>query len=211
MSLMQEWSQVSGLEAHDPDTIEFRQKLRRTVCLDYCWLVSELFDLEGDLGLGPGHREFDEDYLQPKVISSHAHMETFLNTLERVRKDTTIRDLISGTITDKRAAHVSKCLTARKVVQGDVVHLMYSRVAMYRSAYTLGGARMYLSMWTDERQYALAVSGLINLLHNPLSKLSVGAETVRRKLVLATNTENFNRPEPLVTHEPSKVFQSIAM
>ena len=211
MSLMQEWSQVSRLEANDPDVIEFRQDLRRTVCTDYCWLVSELFELEGDLGWGPGHREFEEDYLPPRVLSSHAHMETFLNTLERVRKDTTIRDLISGAITDKRADQISKCLTARKVVQGDVVQLMYSRVAMYRSAYTLGGARMYLSMWTDEGQYALAVSGLINLLYNPLSKLSVGAETVRRKLVLATNTANFNRPQPLVTHDPSEVLQSIAM
>ena len=210
MSLMQEWSQVSEFDARDPDTIEFRQKLRRIVCLDYCWLVSELFELEGDLGWGPGHREFDEDYLPPRVLSSHAHMETFLNTLERVRKDTTIRDLISGAITDKRAAQISKCLTARKVVQSDVVQLMYSRVAMYRSAYTLGGARMYLSMWTDEGQYALSVSGLINLLHNPLSKLSVGAETVRRKLSM-TNTENFNRPQIVGSYDSPKILQSIAM
>ena len=208
MSLMQEWSQVSGLEANDPDVIEFRQELRKTVCLDYSWLVSELFELEGDLGWGPGHREFEEDYLPPRVLSSHAHMETFLNTLERVRKDTTIRDLLNQSINDKRSAQIAKCLTARQVMRSDVVQLMYSRVAMYRSAYTLGGARMYLSMWTDEGQYALAVAGLINLLHNPLSKLAVGAETVRRKLGLPKINANFTYPLETSTHE---ILQSIAM
>lgn len=208
MSLMQEWSQVSVLEANDPDVIEFRQELRRTVCLDYCWLVSELFELEGDLGWGPGHREFEEDYLPPRVLSSQAHMETFLNTLERVRKDTTIRDLLNQSINDKRSAQIAKCLTARRVMRSGVVQLMYSRVAMYRSAYTLGGARMYLSMWTDEGQYAIAVAGLINLLHNPLSKLSVGAETVRRKLDLPHNRVNFTRPSEICTPE---ILQSIAM
>ena len=43
-----------------------QESLRRKVCAFYPWMTAELFELEGYLGWGPGHREYDgEGYPDP--------------------------------------------------------------------------------------------------------------------------------------------------
>jgi hypothetical protein len=61
--------------------------------------------------------------------------------------------------------------------------MIYGKIALCHTSYTLGGARVFLSLWALQKLYSLAVAGLIWLLHYPLMPVRVKAETVKRKIM----------------------------
>jgi len=197
-TLLREWEAVASLPS-DAEAVEnFRQRLRAVVCRDYGWLASELFEIEGELGWGPGIREYDGEFFPPRTPSSTALMQTFLNTLTRARKDTELTEMIRlarlGVTKDKATALLAVSLAAKEVDWHKLIHHFYGRVSELRDTYTLGAARMYLALWTQQHNFAVAVAGLIRLLVKPLSKLWVRAETVRRKF---SHTSFDIQPQPV--------------
>ena len=191
--LLQEWETLRSLEFLEPRLDHFRQRLRLTVCRDYPWLVSELYDLEGLLGWGPGFRDYDGDFFPPPMPGSSQKMREFLEVLSRLPRDALLPDLIRDAARDRCSSRCSRLLSvalcARKGCRHSVVDKLYGKIAEAHSPYVLGGARLYLFMWLLQQRYALAAAGLSWLLHNPISKLKARAETVRRRRALWQSTE----------------------
>lgn len=180
------WPNIAPLQSDSLETESFRQNLRFLVARDYGWLASELFGIEGDLGWGPGNREWDGDFFPPPTDDSWAHMTTFLRTLASVRKDHELLDMLAdasrGTWKTIAGKYITSAVNAREASHGGLISFYYGKVAECRNSYTLGAARVYLAMWTQQHKFRLAVAGLVRLLFQPLSKLTVRAETVKRRV-----------------------------
>ena len=183
--LISVWPKIAFLDADEPDVESFRQNLRFLVARDYGWLASELFEIEGELGWGPGHREWDGDFFPPPTTESSAHMMTFLRTLATVRRDTELMELLTaaarGTWHTPAGRFIERAVHVRETSRSGIIQYFYGKIATRHSEYTLGAARIYLAMWTQQRRFKLAVSGLIRLLFQPLTRLGVRAETVLRR------------------------------
>lgn len=183
-TLLNHWRHVRQMPGEE-NIRQFRERLHLIVGRDYRWLASELFEIEGELGWGPGVREWGGDGYPPATAASAAMMETFLRTLESSQKDDTLIlslwDASRGRVTDTFSRMLTKYLKVRDVNRHAVIQHFYARVATTRSVYTLGAARIYLLLWLRQRRFKLALAGLLHLLLHPLNKLVVRAETVRRR------------------------------
>ena len=187
-SLSKEWQRIGplGLEAKTQDVEHFKQRLRLIVARDYGWLVSELFEIEGKLSWGPGHREWDEDYYPTPTEDSYAHMTTFLRTLASVHVDTglmeALRDASNGRWKNAAGKNIAKSLCAKETCRDSLIWYYYGWVADTRNAYTLGGARIYLQLWRQQHLFWLSCAGLIWLLFNPLTTLLARAKTAKMRI-----------------------------
>ena len=81
-----------------------RDALRYKVCRDYPWLAFELFDLEGALGWGPGHREYDGDGFPPPLPDAQNRLRAFETIFEQVPPDNVFPDLIQEADGIKKAS-----------------------------------------------------------------------------------------------------------
>lgn len=190
-SLSQIWEDMN----YDEDTVissvvsEFREKVRMTVARDYPWMVAELFEIEGDLGWGPGFREYDDEYscFPERTWYANAKMLTFLKTLEHCEKDNALVQAIQeakGMPTRKLATMLRRFM--EKTDKNDyeefrAICKVYGLIATRRSEYTLGGARIYFALYTEQKKFLLALAGLLRLFYSPLVKVKVDAETIRRQ------------------------------
>ena len=182
--------------------------LRWYVCMFYPWLVSELFDIEGVLGWGPGFREWEgDDEFPPPLPDAPARYQKFRRILDQVPMSTLLEEFMDAANSTKRRALeklvraglmtparlegklqdqqrpgvrcLALALKAREARRPDIINLLYGRIAEKHSQYMLGGARMYLYQWRDYQNYNLAVAGLIWMLHNPITPEKV-AMVIRR-------------------------------
>lgn len=183
-----EWRELSQHGFLPEEVDRFRGNLRFAVCRKYPWLSAELFALEGLLGWGPGFREYDGEFFPPPLPEAPGQMTRFLQLLSQMYPNSVLADLIGraekGIGSASQTRMLITALNARIKTREHVVRLLYARIANQHSPYTLGGARMFLFLWTHQRHYALATAGIIWLLHQPLIPVQVRAETVRRKLML---------------------------
>lgn len=200
-TLLQQWNEVKDYDADSLGVEQFRQNLRMVVARDYCWLCGELFRIEGELGWGPGFRDYDGDEMfPPETWEAKALMTTFLNTLERVDKDKRLIAMLSdsrkGRAVNKATAMLRKCRGARVANRNAVIHHFYLRIARGGNAatYSLAAARVYRSLWTQQNKFLLALAGLINLFCTPLTELTARAETVERKM-------SFHKRQPVFVQE----------
>ena len=187
-TLSREWQRIGplGLEAKTRDVEHFKQRLRLIVARDYGWLVSELYDIEGKLGWGPGHREWDEDGYPPPTEDSYAHMTTFLRTLASVHVDTglveALREASDGRWKSVAGKYIAKSLHARETIRNSVILRYYGWVADTRNEYTVGGARIYRYLWEQQNLFWLSCAGLIWLLFNPLNTILARAKTAEMRI-----------------------------
>jgi len=186
--LINEWQYVSTLDYFAEHVEDFKDDLRFVVCRDYGWLASELFSIEGELGWGPGFREYEGMFFPPPTRSSYAMMTTFLNTLQRVEKDITLIQMLRnarvGYYPDKPTTLLARTLSVRAGNKDKLVDHFYNKIASnINNTYTIGAARLYHSMWSHQKKFCLAVAGLIRLAFTPLNRISARAETVRRKVL----------------------------
>ena len=188
IALSRNWQRIGalGLDANAHDVDAFRQRLRFLVALRYGWLAAELFDIEGELGWGPGHRDWEEALFPPPTEDSNAHMRTFLKTLESVRPDEgleeMLRDAANGLWRNLAGKNLVRVFKARLVRRSGLITYFYGKVAEMHDAYTLGAARIYLALWTQQHKFRLSLAGLVRLLFNPLTAVGVRAETVQRRV-----------------------------
>ena len=100
-------------------------------------------------------------------------------------------------------------LRARKECRQSVVNYVYSAVAGRHPPYVLGGARLYWFMWRTQQKYALALAGLVWLLHNPITKLKARAETVRKRMDLLPKFDVLPHTEIPVYEQAPAMLQEV--
>jgi len=66
------------------DVNKAKEQLREKVCRHYPWLASELFELEGYLGVGPGHRDYEGEGFPPPTPDAPDKLQRFMDVLRRV-------------------------------------------------------------------------------------------------------------------------------
>ena len=210
--LVRSWPEIENLESDCLAVKEFRDELRFQVARNYGWLAGELYNLEGELGWSSGNREWDDDEeYPPPTEKSGAYMKTFLNTLKSVRKDDElvqiIQDAINNKCTDKIRKNVCKCLAPREASKSMVIQHFYDSISRRGNLYTIGAARIYRSTWVDQRQYVIALAGLVRLLFQPLKRLMVRSETVKRRLMNLT-PRTFDNERFMSSHLPQEAVYS---
>ena len=215
MRLEQQWEGLwphvlaCGAEAESVDV--FRRRLNFEVCGKYPWLAAELFALEGMLGWGPGFRdEYEGEFFPSPSPDAERHMTRFLRLLSTLSSDNVLIDLLrkfpftAGAATSQERM-LALALRATLRTRDRAANMICGKIAVHHSAYVLGGARMFLSLWTRWRSYGLAMAGMIWLLHHPLTPLAVRAETVRRRL-MALGREDVPRFLEPVVAKPEQVL-----
>jgi hypothetical protein len=187
MVLAEKWAALQTRGFLPEETTEFRKTLHFEVGRNFPWLAAEVFALEGQLGWGPGFRDYDGEFFPDPVPCAWQQMSKFLELLSILQPDDVLVRSVEkvrrgvGEDSTRFSRMLSTSLRAQEVKRQDVVDLLYRRVAIAHSAYTLGGARTFRALWTMQARYVLAVAGLAWLLHYPLIPVRVRAETVRRK------------------------------
>jgi hypothetical protein len=189
MSLLPSWNALQQHSQFQEMAHGFQQRLRKEVCMNYPWLAGELFVLEGELGWGPGFREHEGEFYPPELPEARQRMTGFLQMLDMVQPNV---DLLNELVSKARYQFDPKestvlmlrtVLNARLLLRNTLANWMYGKIANYHSPYTLGGARMYYSVWGLQQNFTLAMAGMVWLLHKPLNPLVARAETVKRKIL----------------------------
>lgn len=183
--LIRGWPKIGYPDAGYKEQEEYKKSLHLLVARDYSWLVSELFDIEGDLGWGPGNRDDEEELFRDPMPSSYARMSSLLNTLNSVEKDDSLVRLVrvarTGNVSNSMELYVSRGLKAQKDNRKRLIIHIYNKISAGGHLYTIGGARIYFSLWTQQGRFELAFAGLVRLLYHPLDILKVKAMTAKMK------------------------------
>ena len=189
MSLLPSWNALQQHSQFPEMAHGFQQRLRKEICLNYPWLTSELFALEGELGWGPGFREHEGEFYPPELPEARQRMTGFLQMLDMVQPNC---ELMNGLVSkaryqfepsDSAVRMLRTALNARILLRNVLATWLYGKIANCHSPYTLGGARLYFSVWIQQQNFTLAMAGMIWLLHKPLNPLTARAETVKRKIL----------------------------
>ena len=187
------------------------EELRFKVCRYYPWLVSELYELEGVMGWGFGFREHSGNDFPPPCPDAADRMRAFLELLAEVRQDDVLATLIKEASRSEKASRpsilalrrnlesqqemadrlerrhqacvrlLSTAIEARTEYRSQMIRMLYDKIEDAYPLYVLGGAKLYLFQWQAKQRYALAASGLVWLLFNPITKRDVLAEAAQRK------------------------------
>jgi hypothetical protein len=82
---------------------------------------------------------------------------------------------------DRISRMLAACSSLRLAQRNDTINLLYASVCSAYSHYSVGAARIYLSLWRERNQFLLSTVGLLWLMHYPLTRMKALAETARRK------------------------------
>ena len=172
------------------DKEEFRMLMHRVVGVDYPWLASELYAIEGELGWGPGFRDFEDRFflMPPETPAARSRMKNFVRTIEMSRPDKAIKNVILEAVvhnepTTRKARMLRKYLChATPINKNSLVHKVYGCVLNrhFPKTYVVGAARIYRAIWDMQKIFTLAIAGLIHLYYEPLTKLKAAVETSLR-------------------------------
>lgn len=168
-------------------------EMRKAVCRYFWWMTGEFFILEGDLGWGPGHREYDGDApFPPRVCGYWRNVDAFLHDLGCLRRSRAV-EALAGARWDRANTSVEartlRFLYARLRTDAEVLNYLYERLATSRSEYEVGAARVFMGLVKDDPSMApLACAGLALLLAKQLRRVSVRKEVAlaRRQARAAT-------------------------
>jgi hypothetical protein len=191
---------------------DFKLDTELDVARKFPWMTGELFTLEGDLGWGPGFREWDgPDYFPPMRHEALQKMKEFCTDLDTMKPESLLDDFIRS-LRQKRdniaVSMLKSCERASEKQRVSVVHKLYASVVNAHPLYTIGAACIYLSVWLVDRKYLLAVSGLLWLLCNPLTKRQALLQKARNKMECGTSALiNSSRVQemPAAYHSPENV------
>ncbi len=193
--LVQMWTDFDYSEDTSSKAVKkFKADLDFIVARDYPWLTGELYTVEGELGWSIGHRDdFNDEYYfsPPETLSARSQMKNLLQAMDDVEPDTSLTDAIDeayyGKPSTKYAKELKKFLVYAKDDVSEqkktyIVTQAYSLIASRRTPYVLGAARIYRAIWRDKKNLPFILAGLLKLYYEPLTRIEVGAETVRRKI-----------------------------
>jgi hypothetical protein len=170
---------------------DFRLNTELDVAQKFPWLTGELFTLEGDLGWGPGFRDWDgPDYFPPMRRDALPKMKEFCADLDTMKPEGLLDDFIRSLRKKKDGFAVSmlkSCERANEKKRVSVVNRLYASIVTAHPLYTIGAARIYLSVWLVDSEYLLAISGLLWLLCNPLTKRKALLQKARNKMECCTS------------------------
>lgn len=183
-----------------------RIEIRDVVCTDYWLQAGEYFTLEGELGWGPGHREWDQEDLDPPLMQGAVQkLRQFLHRLAALEPTPILTAIKANPSSVAGSFFERMCLVRRlgqtkpgqdKTLEYKILEIVYSRIANHRSHYELGGARAFLKLWMETGKFQTAVAGLINVLVYGLPKEKVMATPVTRTVTVASLQEAPVRTAP---------------
>ena len=190
------------------DREEYRMFMHRVVGEKYPWLTAELYTIEGELGWGPGFRDYEEDFFltPPETPSARSRMKNFVHTLDSVEPDLTISNAVSEVHRNEPTTHYAKMLRryVRKAeaANGNREHLIrrtYYCIAdrYFPETYVIGAARIYKLIWEKQNCFILAIAGLLKLYYAPLTKIGAGVETSKRRIKVPYMPMLLSRPPML--------------
>jgi hypothetical protein len=190
VNLANAWSAV---RIDDPcEVYDFRLDAEFWVASRYPWLCGELYRLEGDLGWCPGFRVWDGAGYPPTLPGSPRAMGVFCEDLLLMFPDLRVVDALKSADSCSEyplSRMLGICLGSKVKQRNSVVVRLYESVVSAHSPYTIGAARIYLSVWNTQGKFGLSAAGLLWLLFNPLKRVAALAETVRRKKNFADELE----------------------
>ena len=89
------------------DVNKAKEQLREKVCRHYPWLVSELFELEGVMGWGPGHRDYEGEGFPPPVPDAPDRLQRFMDVLRQIPESDMWQELVYEMKGVRRASKLS--------------------------------------------------------------------------------------------------------
>jgi len=175
------WSVFSSLLSEDEDSA--KAYLRRIVCVGHWFLAGELFTLEGKLGWGPGHRDWDGDGLPPRTKAAANRLCGFVFDIASIPPDNRTLNLANALAkgTDKTLLEcrtfnyinnkASVVYERRRDRMTAIASFLYDRIVEQKSVYEIGAARIFYLVDEAFPSY-VAMAGLLLILVRGISSIS---------------------------------------
>lgn len=152
-------------------------ELLKVICERYWRTAGEYFELEGRLGWGPGHREWEgESDYPPMEQGAVDSLRMFLHKLASMSPEPILAKLAKSE--DKAGVIFRKTVLGSKAGEYRILEVIYSKIANLRTPYELGAARPFFKLWSDLGRFEAAMAGLVAILVKGLDRKQVQREMV---------------------------------
>lgn len=174
------WQYVFG-ELAQGRKEKIKSELQKLVCRRYWWLTGELFLLYGELGWGPGHREWEGTFLPDPVEDALDRLRNFVRDLTSLPESSRVQAVLDdymGEARSKTAQILNLVLAGTDAGLLKPFILLYEKVMQRCTIYEIGAARMYCDQYI-EGEHDTAFSGFALLLTAGLNRLKVRHRSVK--------------------------------
>jgi hypothetical protein len=155
-------------------------ELSNIVAMNYWYMAGNLYELLGDIGHGPGHREdwYEGDYYPKPYRNARTLLSNFIDDLSILQ--------IDRKTLDKFKKDETFILAMRLVPTygKQILSRPYQIIVLRKTDYQIGAARIFLSLIldnTDKESEEVGLAGLIAIAKGNLNKLQVNAFVARQR------------------------------